>query len=321
MLRASRSSRTSLELLLSSSRRSFFPSTSTSTSTSSGTQAQDVPFGRWFGGTSTASSPSASTSASSPSGHTAADAPQKKFLPKFFKDVSVTVSATDPSKYEIVFDDKHTLKSPAKSPFVIPSKALAHGIAAEWAWQKNRVDPETMPLMQLAATAIDQPQSAEVIASSLCAFLPTDPVLCREDDVTKSDLVAAQNMVLQPYLDFVNMQLGTKLRASTSIVGAAVSKRDVGLVYEYLMNLDAWKLCALMELSSACKSVCMAIGGASGGFSVEQVIRASRVEEDYQIEQWGLVEGGHDIDLADSQVRIRSPMVFLDLLNERKTCN
>ena len=248
-------------------------------------------------------------------GHSAADAPQKKFLPKFFSEVSVTPSSTDPTKYEIVFDNKHTLKSPAKSPFIIPSKALAHGIAAEWSWQKNRVDPETMPLMQLAATAIDQPQSAEVIATSLCAFLPTDPVLCRDEDDAKSELVAAQNMMLQPFIDYVNMQLGTKLRPSTSIVGAAVSARDKDLVYEYLMGLDSWKRCALMELSSACKSVCMAIGGASGGFTIEQVIRASRVEEDYQIEQWGLVEGGHDIDVADGQVRIRSPMVFLDLLS------
>ena len=272
---------------------------------------------RSFGGSPSSSAPTSAPTSTPSSSYTAAETPQKKFLPKFFKDVSVTVSAADPTKYEIVFDNKHTLKSPAKSPFMIPTKALAHGIAAEWAWQKNRVDPETMPLMQLAATAIDQPQSAEVVASSLCAFLPTDPVLCREDDATKSDLVAAQNMVLQPYIDFVNLQLGTKLRASTSIVGAAVSKRDAGLVYDYLLGLDVWKRCALMELSSACKSVCMAIGGASGGFSVDQVIRASRVEEDYQIEQWGLVEGGHDIDLADSQVRIRSPMVFLDLLDKK----
>jgi ATP synthase F1 complex assembly factor 2 len=248
-------------------------------------------------------------------GHTAADAPQKKYLPKFFSDVSVAPSAIDPAKYEIVFDNKHTLKSPAKSPFLIPSRALAHAIAAEWAWQKKRVDPETMPLMQLAATAIDQPQSSEVISTSLCAFLPTDPVLCRDEDDSKSELIAAQNSVLHPFIDYVNVHVGTKLRASTSIVGAAVSARDKALVYEYLMGLDSWTLCALMELSSACKSVCMAIGGATGGFSVDEVIRAARLEEDYQIEQWGLVEGGHDIDLADGQVRIRSPMVFLELLS------
>jgi ATP synthase F1 complex assembly factor 2 len=269
-----------------------------------------------------ATSATASTSASfqQARGHRmhpegSSEAPQKRFLPKFFKEVEVISSPNSPAAYTIVFDNKHTLKSPAKKPFEIPSKALAHAIAAEWTWQKGKVDPETMPLMQLAATAIDQPQSAEVIATSLCAFLPTDPVLCREDGEVKSDLVAAQNMVLQPFLDFVNVQLGTKLHPSTSIVGAAVSTRDSGLVYEHIMGLDAWRRCALMELSSACKSVCMAIGGTSGGFSVDQVIQASRIEEDYQIEQWGLVEGGHDIDLADCQVRIRSPMVFLDLLH------
>lgn len=218
--------------------------------------------------------------------------------------------------YGILFDDKYPLKTPAKKPFIVPSKPLAHGIAAEWMWQKdNRVVPDTMPLMSLAATAIDEPQSGETISSSLCSFLPTDPVLCREeDDASKRELSIRQESILRPYIEFVNAFLVTELRASTSIMGAPISRRDVQIIHEYISGLDSWRRSALMELSSACKSVCMAIAGVEGNFTSDDLMAASRIEEDYQIQQWGLVEGGHDVDLADAKVRIQSPLVFLDLL-------
>lgn len=49
--------------------------------------------------------------------------------------------------------------------------------------------------------------------------------------------------------------------------------------------------------------------------TVEEAIRAARVEEDFQIEEWGLVEGGHDIDIADAKARVAAPAVFLRLIN------
>lgn len=38
------------------------------------------------------------------------------------------------------------------------------------------------------------------------------------------------------------------------------------------------------------------------------------MEEDFQIEEWGLVEGGHDIDIADARARVAAPAVFMRLL-------
>jgi len=58
----------------------------------------------------------------------------------------------------------------------------------------------------------------------------------------------------------------------------------------------------------------MAISGIEGSCSIHDLLKASRVEEDHQIEQWGLVEGGHDIDIAEVHVRVAAPMVFLKLL-------
>ena len=41
---------------------------------------------------------------------------------------------------------------------------------------------------------------------------------------------------------------------------------------------------------------------------------AARLEEDTQMEEWGAVEAGHDLDIADITTRITAPSVFLRLL-------
>ena len=42
-------------------------------------------------------------------------------------------------------------------------------------------------------------------------------------------------------------------------------------------------------------------------------VHLSRLEEEVQIEEWGMVEGGHDLDRADQNVRVAAPAVFMRL--------
>ena len=49
---------------------------------------------------------------------------------------------------------------------------------------------------------------------------------------------------------------------------------------------------------------------------MEQALEAARVEEEFQIEGWGLVEGGHDLDQANARVRLAAPSLFLRMLQE-----
>lgn len=42
-----------------------------------------------------------------------------------------------------------------------------------------------------------------------------------------------------------------------------------------------------------------------------QAVEASRLEEDAQMEQYGLVEGGHDVDIADLRTRVGGCTLFL----------
>ncbi|KAI8108975.1 hypothetical protein M9435_005392 [Picochlorum sp. BPE23] len=249
----------------------------------------------------------------------------KTGMVKFYSSVGVREAPADDSSgslstapcrgYEITLD-RFTLKSPAKKPLVLPTKALAHGIAAEWDWQGSRIDPNTMPLMSLAATAIDEPQSPAVVAQNTVGFLSTDPVLCRVEESRDPELFKKQEDVMLPFLQLARERLGLVLETSSSIFGAPVSEEDLLKVQKYIIGLSPWERSAFEQLSSACKSVCMAIGGVEGSFSIQDLLKASRVEEDHQIEQWGLVEGGHDIDIAEVHLRVTDLSSHVDRLSQ-----
>ena len=50
---------------------------------------------------------------------------------------------------------------------------------------------------------------------------------------------------------------------------------------------------------------------------MEEAIAAARVEEEAQIEEWGLVEGGHDLDQLDIKVKVSAPVMLMKLRRER----
>jgi ATP synthase F1 complex assembly factor 2 len=56
------------------------------------------------------------------------------------------------------------------------------------------------------------------------------------------------------------------------------------------------------------------MAGAAGRVGVAEALEACRLEEDKQIGEWGLVEGGHDVEIADLRVRVAAPAVFVGLL-------
>ena len=68
------------------------------------------------------------------------------------------------------------------------------------------------------------------------------------------------------------------------------------------------------QLAAASKSVLLGLAGLGGQLSLEGLLRAARLEEDHQLQFWGLVEGGHDIDIADTRVRLAAPHIFARLL-------
>lgn len=47
--------------------------------------------------------------------------------------------------------------------------------------------------------------------------------------------------------------------------------------------------------------------------TLEQVKAASRLEEEFQLEIWGVVEGGHDMDRLNNSVNLSASGLFMGL--------
>lgn len=79
-------------------------------------------------------------------------------------------------------------------------------------------------------------------------------------------------------------------------------------------DLDRWQLTAIEQLTTSSKSIVLAAAALQQRLTVEEAIAAARLEEDFQLEDWGMVEAGHDLDIADTKTRIGAPIVFYKLL-------
>lgn len=234
---------------------------------------------------------------------------------RFYKQVT-TREADDGNGWTVMLDYR-TLKTPSKRPLKLPTLALAKAIAAEWEYQQtDGIRPFTMPLMKLACTALERvPLTRPKIIEHLMKKFNQDLVFCRapEDNVLTSDVHDRQVEKIDPLLNWLKSEFGFQPVLYSSFFGG---KQDEGLIKaieNLLKNTDDCELAAIDAMAAAAHSLVIALGIFRGRLQIEGAIELIRLEEDFQVDRWGLVEGGHDLDIADLKVQISSAAVFLAL--------
>eukprot|EP00897_Mesotaenium_endlicherianum_P001652 jgi/Mesen1/1514/ME000132S00459 len=235
--------------------------------------------------------------------------------PRFFKAASAA-PAPEGGGYVVKLDNR-VLKTPAKKPLKVPSHDLAMAIAAEWEWQEGKaLRPFTMPLMKLASTAIDQiPVDRPRVIATLLKYFHTDSILCHAPP--GSPLSEKQERMWGPILQWAQRELlglSAPLLATSSLLPPDQSEEAVAHMRQVLSSSDDWELAAIDSLAGSARSVILGLAVAKGRLPIGDAVCLIRLEEDHQVEDWGFVEGGHDIDIADLRVRVAAPSVFLRLL-------
>ncbi|KAK6155250.1 hypothetical protein DH2020_009498 [Rehmannia glutinosa] len=234
---------------------------------------------------------------------------------RFYQKVT-TREAEDGNGWSVMLDYR-TLKTPSKRNLKCPTLALAKAIAAEWEYQQtDGIRPFTMPLMKLACTALERvPVTRPKVIEHLMKKFHQDLVFCRaprDNDLTK-DLRELQVEKFTPLIKWVESEFGFKPAVYTSFFGGKQEEGLVNSIEKLLKKTDDCELAAIDAIASAAHSLIIAIGLFRGRLNIEQAIELIRLEEDLQVDRWGLVEGGHDIDIADLRVQISSAVVFLGL--------
>ncbi|RVW68970.1 hypothetical protein CK203_058554 [Vitis vinifera] len=248
---------------------------------------------------------------------------------RFYKQAS-TREADDGNGWTVMLDYR-TLKTPSKRPLKLPTLSLAKAIAAEWEYQQtDGIRPFTMPLMKLACTALERvPLTRMKIIEYLMKKFHQDLVFCRapgDSDLTIGVLGPMPRCVVEANgPGFDSCRWLNALESPSAGCGGherQVEKIDpllqwedglVNAIENLLKKTDDCELAAIDAIASAAHSLTIAIGIFRGKLQIEEAIELIRLEEDLQVDKWGLVEGGHDVDVADLKVQISSAAAFLGL--------
>ena len=171
----------------------------------------------------------------------------KQGIKRLYNKVEVSRSAA--REYLILLDGR-PLKTPAKDTLVLPTKELAYGVAVEWERQTTIIRPDTMPLMKLATTAIDQvPKIRPTMIDSMLRCLDSDAACFRSVEDPK--LMVKEESQYGPLINWLRTDLSIDLATSTSL---RLQHPPFSLVRaETLLDaVDDWEVCVVDE-RIACK--------------------------------------------------------------------
>ena len=198
---------------------------------------------------------------------------------KFYKLASVT------DELGIALDGR-SVKTPMKAKLILPSRALADAIAAEWNAQEEFINPAAMPLTKLANTAIDRAGAErKFVAGQVVEFSGSDMVCYRAD--APSNLVALQSAAWDPVVEWASANLGAEFELVSGVMHSAQSAETIAAVETYVASLSNFELTGAHNLTTLTGSALLGLMLTSKAISAEAGWAAAHVEEDFQIATWG----------------------------------
>ncbi|CAN0196198.1 unnamed protein product [Discosporangium mesarthrocarpum] len=189
-------------------------------------------------------------------------------------------------------------------------------IAMEWDGQtgKNGIEPATMPLMSLAATALDQISLSPKTAVETCLkYLPTD-TLCFLMENPDPALQRKQEQLWSPIREWSAKELGIPTVTTTAIFNRPQHPPEAASRAQALrVAVNPSTLAAIQGVAMDCKSLLIAMALAFGQVTPQKAFDAARLEEEYNVERWGMVEGGHDLDRSNTYLTVSAAATMLRL--------
>lgn len=203
-------------------------------------------------------------------------------MKRLYKEVSVIEV---PEGFAVLLDGRPVM-TPGRWQLVLPTHALAAAIAAEWEAHGAHIRPDTMPLMQLAATVLDHVaiHRAAIEAATL-RYAETDTVCYRAD--APLELVRLQRITWDPLLDWLAEQHRVALAISTGILPVAQAQAALDGLSRIMAAMDDWRLCAFQAAVACSGSFVIALALTEGQIDAGDAFRAAEVDASFEIDRWG----------------------------------
>jgi chaperone required for assembly of F1-ATPase len=229
-------------------------------------------------------------------------------MKRVYKAVS---TKADPDGHSVLLDGR-PVRSPGGAALRLPTSALAEAVAAEWDAQTEKIQPASMPMMTLSATAADRvlPQRAAV-ARDAAGYAASD-LLCYRAD-TPVELAQRQAEAWDPVLDWARRRYGVEFAVTAGLMPVDQPPKTIARFQALAEALDAFPLTALHVMTTACGSFLLALSVYEGHAAPDEAYALASLDEAYQAELWG-----KDAEAVARRARVAAEVAeakrFLDLL-------
>ena len=182
--------------------------------------------------------------------------------------------------------DGKPLRTPAREPLIVPTRALADAVAVEWNGVEEKIDARRLPLTGLANAAIDRvAPDKQGFADGLARYAEADLACYRAED--PPGLVERQAELWNPLLGWGQRRFDVDFKTTGSIVHVAQPQATIDRLAHAISMLDPFRLAGLSPLVTIGGSLLAALGVLEGAFTPEQAWEAVSVDDRWQLEQWG----------------------------------
>ena len=192
-----------------------------------------------------------------------------------------------PHGFAVTLDDKQ-IRTPSGRPLVAPGREIADAIAAEWDAQKEIIDPLAMPFTRFANSVVDAvADRVDAVADDIAKYLGSDLLFYRAGH--PEALVAREAAHWDPPLLWAADWLGAHFILAEGIVHVRQPDAAIAAV-RAAFPADPWSVAALHVVTTVTGSALLALALLRGVMDQDQVWAAAHVDEDWNIEKWGVDE-------------------------------
>ncbi len=203
---------------------------------------------------------------------------------RFYKDVTL---GQHPGGFQVLLDARG-VKTVGGAPQLAPTRALGEALAAEWRQQGEKIDPQSLPLRDMADYAIDivapDPQG---VAAGLLAYAETDTLCYRADP--DEPLHARQQEVWEPLLASFEAAHGVTLTRVSGVLHRPQPPATLAALHARLLSLDPFTLAGVEAMTKLAASLVTALAALEADGEEEPLAlwQAVCLEEEWQAELWG----------------------------------
>ena len=163
--------------------------------------------------------------------------------------------------YSIKLDDR-LMMTPKDNVLAVPTQSLAAAIAFEFASQGDFIKVTSLPLTNLAVSAIDMFSYPDLKAEKIdqiMGYLKGDQISIRTP--TPASLAKLQDKYFDPYVNFMKQEFNCKIPVTYLLSGEDMVHDEAGLarVRSYLESLDPWSLAIVDLTGGTCRSITMGL--------------------------------------------------------------